>query len=242
MHSEDYVTHLEADGGALAEAAERAGWDAAVPATSWTVRDLVTHVGGVHRWATAVVRTCSRDGGVPEGRAVGQGPPDDELLGWYRDGHRALVETLRNAPEDLDCFAFLPAPSPLAFWRRRQAHETAMHRADVECAAGEVTQFDIAFAQDGIAELLLGFAARRGNAIAQPGVIALHASDGQCWRVTLGGERTVCEPDDDAAGDAVVRGTSSQIYRWLWNRPAAVTVEGETAVAELWRNVRVRWG
>ena len=32
------------------------------------------------------------------------------------------------------CFAFLPAPSPLAFWARRQAHETGIHRADVESA------------------------------------------------------------------------------------------------------------
>lgn len=35
----------------------------------------------------------------------------------------------------VDCWTFLDAPSPLAFWARRQAHETAIHRADAQLAA-----------------------------------------------------------------------------------------------------------
>jgi uncharacterized protein (TIGR03083 family) len=69
------------------------------------------------------------------------GPGDAELLGWFRDGHAELVRALRSADPRLSCWTFLPAPSSLAFWARRQAHETAIHRADAESAAGPVTRF-----------------------------------------------------------------------------------------------------
>ena len=244
MDRRAHLAQLEADGPLLASAAERAGWDAPVPATDWTVRDLVTHVGGVHRWATAIVRDSATTSAIPEGDAVGSGPADAELLDWFRAGHRSLVDTLRNAQDDLDCVTFLPAASSIEFWCRRQAHETAIHRVDAEGAegaAGTVTRFDTAFAQDGIAELLLGFAARKANAIPERRVLAVHPSDGQCWTVTMGGERLVAEPDDMPHGDAVVRGTSHDVYLWLWNRPSDAVVEGDATTAELWRNVRVRW-
>ena len=240
---DELIAHLERDGQSLAAAAERAGWDAAVPATDWTVRDLVTHVGGIHRWAADIVRTASASAATEAGRAVGSGPSDDQLLEWYRDGHAELVQTLRTAPAGLDCLAFLPAPTPLAFWARRQAHETAVHRADAEAAAGLTQTFDVEFAQDGIAEMLLGFAARRSNAIDRSATLLLRPSDsGEPWLITLGGERIIAERDaviDDA--DATVAGTSGDIYLWLWNRPSAAVVTGDGSVASLWQSVRVRW-
>jgi uncharacterized protein (TIGR03083 family) len=234
MDVETHLEHLAADGTQLADAAERSGWDASVPACRWNVRDLVTHVGGVHRWAAATDEAS--------GRAVGQGPADDELLGWFREGHSALLATLRAAPDDLDCLSFLPAPSPLAFWARRQAHETAIHRADAESAAGAITPFDVDFAQDGIAEMLLGFAQRRSNAIAEVGAIALRPDDGGApWLVTLGGERIVAAASGGDA-DVVVSGSSSDLYLWLWNRPSGAELSGDADLAKQWRTVRVRWG
>jgi uncharacterized protein (TIGR03083 family) len=249
----EHLEHLERDGALLASAAASAGWDAPVPSLRWTVRDLVTHLGGVHRWAAAIVRDGATSGDVPEGRAVGRGPGDGELIDWFAEGLAALVATLRSAPVELTCLTFLPAPSALAFWARRQAHETAIHRADAQAAAGTVTPFDAPFAQDGIAELLLGFAARRSNAVESPGTLFLHALDGPDWLVTLGGERTLAEPIPDdaaqrqpvdggkAAPGATVTATSSELYLWLWNRPAQVSVLGDAALAEQWRQVRVRW-
>jgi uncharacterized protein (TIGR03083 family) len=236
------IDHLSEHGDRLAAAADRAGWDAPVPGTEWNVRALVTHVGGVHRWAADVVDTRSATGDTAAGQAVGSGPPDDELLEWYQNGHAALVQTLRDAPADLQCFTFLPADSPLHFWARRQAHETAIHRADAEAAAGDVTPFDAAFAQDGIAELLRGFARRRSNAIRQPGTIGLDAADGPSWLVTLGGERTEATPSEDLLGtDVTVRGLSSDLYLWLWNRPSEAVVDGDAAIARAWTAVRVTW-
>ena len=237
------VDHLSEHGDRLAAAADRAGWDTAVPGTDWTVRQLVRHVGGVHRWAADVVDAARPSGDTPAAAAVGSGPPDDELLEWFQNGHAALVQTLRDAPPDLDCFTFLPADSPLHFWARRQAHETAVHRADAESAAGDVTPFDAAFAQDGIAELLLGFARRRSNSIPRSGVIGLDAADGDSWLVTLGGERTEAETSEDLLGtDVTVRGLSSDLYLWLWNRPTEAVVDGDADLARAWgATVQVTW-
>jgi uncharacterized protein (TIGR03083 family) len=237
----EHVDQLDRDGGLLVSAASSAGWDTLVPSLAWTARELVTHVGGVHRWAAAIVRTAAATHDVPEGEAVGQGPDDSELIEWFVDGHNALVATLRAASPQLACFTFLPAPSPLAFWARRQAHETAIHRADAEAAAGTHTAFEATFAQDGVAELLLGFAARRSNAITRPGVLALRADDGPHWRVEFGGERNIAKTVEAPDADAVVAGSSDEIYRWLWNRPSSATVTGDPTLAAAWRNVRVTW-
>jgi uncharacterized protein (TIGR03083 family) len=239
------VNRLESDGKLLVAAARAAGWDAPVPRTEWTVRELVTHTGGIHRWAADIITTCRESGGTPAGEAVGSGPEDDELAEWFENGHAALVATLRSAPADLECFTFLPADSPLHFWARRQAHETAIHRVDAEGAAGrDVTLFEEVFAQDGMAEILLGFGARKQNAVSRTATLGLDAADGPSWLVTFGGERIEAEESEDLVGtDVTVRGVSSDLYRWLWNRPSDAVVDGDVEVAALWsETVRVRWG
>src|SRR5882762_9466998 len=114
------ITALHDQGLLLGDAADRAGLTAAVPTCpGWTVRDLLLHIGGVHRWAALVVReardAAPQDVDQPYD-VVAQLPTDDALLDWYRDGHAELTHTLQAAPPDLACWAFLPAPSPLAFW------------------------------------------------------------------------------------------------------------------------------
>lgn len=238
------IDRVESDGQLLIAAARRAGWDAPVPQLDWTVRDLVLHTGGIHRWAADIVSTRSDTAETPAGEAVGTGPDDDELAAWFEDGHAALVATLRSAPDDLACFTFLPADSPRHFWARRQAHETAIHRVDAEGAAGgEVTRFATHFAQDGIAELVTGFAARKRDTGDQKKTLGLAAADGPSWVLTFGGERIeASESDDLGAADATVRGVSGDLYRWLWNRPSDAVVDGAASVAELWSTaVRVRW-
>lgn len=166
MQIPELIPALADAGHRLASAADRAGLDAKTPSCpDWTVRDLLFHQGSVHRWAARTVREPisgphEQVGGDPL-RAAAQRPPDDELLDWFREGHAALVETLQQAPSDLECWAFLPAPSPLHFWARRQAHETTMHRVDAEQAAGQVSPIDPALAADGVDELLTGFVSRR---------------------------------------------------------------------------------
>src|SRR4051794_22405295 len=140
----------------------------AVPATApiptcpeWTMRDLVLHQGEVHRWAGAIV--AGKHMKPPEGDVVGPAPSDPALVDWFREGHASLVDALETADPALECWSFLPAPSPLAFWARRQCHETGIHRADAETASGTITPFAPDVAVDGIDELLSAFITRRGG-------------------------------------------------------------------------------
>src|SRR5204862_2895326 len=110
-------------------------------------------------------------------------------------GHAALVTALEAAPEDLACWTFLPAPSPRAFWARRQAHETAIHLADAWSASGESASFSPAFAADGVDELLYGFGGRRraGMRTTVERTLALRATDrDERWHVRL----TAGDPGD----------------------------------------------
>ena len=240
----DHLAALRTEGDLLVAAVGGADLDAVVPGLTWDVRTVATHTGAVHRWAADVVRrgllTNETGGSVafwPEGLV------DTDLPGWLAEGLDALVSTLAEAPHDLGCFTFVAGLAPRTFWCRRQAHETAVHRADVEAAGpGSVTPVPAAFAQDGLAELVGGFGTELGFATNRPGTLLLLPDDGPAWRVRFGdGPHQVTSGTDldPAEADAVVRGSSSEIYLWAWNRPGAAEVSGDEAVAALWREVRV---
>jgi uncharacterized protein (TIGR03083 family) len=240
MQVAEHLAQLEDDGMRLAAAA--VALDAKVPpCPQWTVRDVVTHVGGVHRWATSIVRDRLDHDPAPREEDLAT-PGSRDPLEWFRDGHTELLATLRKADPDLRCYAFLPAPSPLAFWARRQAHETAIHRADAESAFGEITPFAASFAADGIDEMINGFARRRRSFryVDSPRTLALRPADVDGWTITLAPDGVRSTPGV-APAEVTVTGSASDVYLWLWNRPAAVVVSGDQEVAAMWRNVRVRW-
>jgi uncharacterized protein (TIGR03083 family) len=238
------IDRLELEGQRLVAAARRVGLDAPVPACpDWTVRDLVTHTGGIHRWAADIVTNRRQSLATEAAQAVGSGPNDAHLLRWFRAGHAALVEALRAAPADLECATFLPTDSPRHFWARRQAHETAIHRADAESAAGLVPDYPAEFAEDGIGEILYGFATRKRKQAGRTATLVLCLSDGPSWLLSLGGEQVGVEAGAGADPvDATLHGSPSEVYLWLWNRPSRAQLTGDRSVAELWaRTVRVRW-
>jgi uncharacterized protein (TIGR03083 family) len=215
----------------------------------WTVNDLVRHIGHVHRWAAAHVRdqrpTPLDSSEQPD--VIGPAPSDADLLAWYRDGHRALVTVLAEADPAVECWSFLPAPSPLAFWARRQCHETTIHRADAESATGGIGAIDPVVAGDGIDELLGGFLARpRHRDVGEPLTLHLVASDtGRSWTAVLGPDAVELAPAHVPAGpSATVRAPVSDLELLLWNRRPAgeLDVDGDASVLETWgRLVQVRW-
>lgn len=251
-----HIDSLERDGVLLADAAEQAGLTAPVPACpGWQVRDLVRHQAYVHGWAARHVREQLPEviDEADEAAVLGGGPPDGELIEAYRAGHAALVAVLRDADPDVACAAFLPAPSPLAFWARRQAHETAIHRFDAQAAApggapAPADAFEPAFAGDGVDELIMGFAGRRRRRPGDEGErsLAVRATDtGGSWEVWLTSRPVAVKRGADSA-DCVLDGPAAGLYALLWNRcdsaRAAVTVSGDPAVLETWgRGLRVRW-
>jgi uncharacterized protein (TIGR03083 family) len=257
----EHIDALRDQGGLLADAAERAGLDAAVPTCpSWLVKDLLRHTGYIHRWAASHITDCAPSilDGPPEAEILLGGAPDPELLGWFRAGHAALVATLATADPAVECATFMPAPSPLAFWARRQAHETAIHRADAETASGVRPEYAPGFAADGIDELIMGFGQRRKyQSAAGPadGGLRVRATDtGDAWHLSAGEGRIQAhrgpgEPPGPADGpaDGIVSGPASGVYLFLWNRSGAdevgVTIEGDPSFLACWRSsVRVRWG
>lgn len=237
-----HIQVISAEGQLLARAAERAGPDAKVPTCpDWEVRDLLRHTGMVHRWAAAFVaerRTEFRLGGeLPELDGAA-------LLDWFREGHAALVDTLTTAPPDVDCWSFLPAPSPLAFWARRQAHETTVHRVDAESARGGApSPVAVEFAVDGVEELLLGLHAREKSQVRSdvPRVLrvrttdAAAAADDRVWTVRLSEGPPVTERGATAPADCEISGPAAELYLSLWNRLPFPEVTGDRSLAALWR-------
>jgi uncharacterized protein (TIGR03083 family) len=224
MRTTDYITALDREGQMLVAAASSAGIHAPVPSCpGWEVRDLLAHIGFVHRWAARYVAEALTEmvEEPDEAAVLSAALPDDLLVPWVADGHAGLVDVLSSAPPDVQCWTFLPAPSPLAFWARRQAHETAVHRVDAELAAGaRATSFDPAFAVDGTDEVLLGFFARpRRRALdVSPGTIGIEATDAaSAWTVRVAPEG-IETTKGVGESDLSVRGTASDLYLLLWNR------------------------
>src|SRR4051795_5546983 len=241
MGPDEHISAIAAHAEQLGVAAPSGVLDTAVaPCPGWTVRDVLGHLGGVHRWAASYVEGARTETpGREDGLA--QPPGDDELLEWFREGHTHLVKVLEAADDTIECWTFLPAPFPRAFWARRQAHETTVHHADVAGAAGEPVSVDTALAVDGIDELLLGFfSRRRGRLLADPGVTlgvrVTDAGESDAWTVRVGPQGR--EVDRGSGhGDLVVSGRASDVYLFLWNRTGTDNVEltGDERVLDIWR-------
>lgn len=249
------MTALRENGQLLADAAQRAGLGAPVPPCQpWLVKDLLRHTGYVHRWAAQHIteRPANILDGPAEPEILQRGAPDEELLAWFRDGHATLVEALESADPDVQTAVFMAdTPSPLAFWTRRQAHETAIHRVDAESADGTAVTFPAAFAADGIDELIMGFGRRRKYqpSAAAEGTLCVSATDtGHAWHAE--GRDGRVHPrragDGGTVAECTVAGPASGLYQFLWNRATAaeagVTITGDPALLARWQSaVRVRW-
>lgn len=215
------------------------GLDTVVPwIPAWTVRDLIGHLGTVHRWATAIVTAGHADAPGPEARAT---PPDTNLLDWYAAGLTALVTALRSTPPDAPAWHMSPAaPQIAASWVRRQAHELLVHRFDLEAAAG-VTHAPVApdLAEDGVDELLTIVVPRWAHTepltSADASVAVTSTDTGRTWSVRVDRGTVTVEPRRTAAEQAHLQAPARELLLHLWGRPASVTVDGDTGAEALLR-------
>lgn len=249
MNAAEYIEALTRAGDRMVSVLGGLDLETPVPSCpEWVARDLVRHVAGVHSWAKAIVggRLAAQPGRDME-QLVGGWPPDDELLEWFAAGYRDLARILREAPEQLRCWTFLEADSPLLHWARRQAHETSIHRVDAELTAGlDPEPFAPAFASDGVDELVMAFITRRnsGPRSISPTSFGMRCTDsGEAWTVYYDDQKAVSVRSSDPDADALVRAPASDLYQWVWHRLPRDSAElvGDPKVIDDWNSVQVRW-
>jgi uncharacterized protein (TIGR03083 family) len=233
---------------AFADAVHAAGQDARVRACpDWSVRDLAEHLGGVHRWCAG---TVSRPGEKLVRRGGTEQPmPEsvDEISTWLLEGAAIVTQTIRDADEGTLVGGF-GTMVPVSFWARRQCHETLVHRADAELAAGlpVLADVDPVIAADAVDEhlaMVVMGAKRRPDLRADGATLHLHATDAGLdgageWVVTLGAEGPQVE-HAHRKSDAAVRGPARSLLTVLTSREspedAGVDVLGAAELLELWR-------
>jgi uncharacterized protein (TIGR03083 family) len=192
----------------------------------WTLRQLATHVGRAHRWAAQITATRSAEvipfREVPDGRI-----PDDpaQHAPWLRAGAARVTGAVRDADGDL-VWTF-DGLRPASFWGRRMAHETAVHRADAELAAGLEPAFEPDIAADGIDEWLgtmSGAVAgdERLEGLPDGAVLHVHATDGDLgeageWLVRREGPELIVE-HGHGKGDGALRGPAGRLLLVLLRR------------------------
>lgn len=251
-----YIEAVEFEGTMFARAAEVGRLDVPIAACpGWDMRDLVRHVGEIHLWAAANVAYPR-----PKWLHVGEltdlarywpdlateWPIDRELVRWYRATHANLLDVLRSGPLDVAAFTFLPAPTPLTMWARRQASEIAVHRYDVEQARGLESDFAPTFASDMLDELLTGFPPLYGPASTDVvRVLRVVATDvDEQWWLRMGPSGITTSRSGSEA-DLITSGTAADLYIALWNRTSGSDLDlvGDPDVLDVWRNsCRVVWG
>lgn len=251
---DERVALLDAAAGQFVQRVTSAGPDALVPTCAgWRARDLVVHLGIIHRWAAANLRGEPDAQDALEERDVLAAVGDGELAEWSRAGSAELLRTLAAAEPDVAAFVFLnDAGPPREFWARRQAHESTIHAVDALAAAlGRVptaaeTGIATRAAVDGIDEILCGFFTRGRSKLYHDRPVAVRVAPvdaPQRWTLRAGPDATVTERSADPPADVTFTGTAAQLYLGLWNRGDELTATGDTSLLERWRAVQhVRWG
>ncbi len=239
MDPDAYLEAIERESAAFAGALAD-NPDASVPTCpGWRVADLGVHLGVIHRWAAEMVRSGAIE--RPENREGRfRVEPDDPNLGeWFRAGARQLVDVFRSCPLDRPVWSWVPNATA-AFWRRRQAHETTVHRWDAQAATGTPQPIEATLAADGVDEALTVFAVGRARArsrrVGKGESFHFHCLDtsGE-WTVRFEGQGIDVQAEH-AKADVALRGPASDVMLFLWGRRPAhgLDIVGNSALLERW--------
>ncbi len=230
----DYLDDLRRDGDAFLHAVG-ANLTVSVPSCpGWTMLDLVRHLGGVYGYAVRQVRSAER---VPDAPLE---VPDDEVLAALADLHAELLLVFAETDPDAPSWNWdRDRPNVAAFWPRRMALETVVHRWDVQNALGlhddgAPAPIDADLACDGVDEVLEQFLPRRRGRAKEDltGTVHLHATDASPsvpaeWTVELGPRGAVAVRRVHEKGDAAMRGPAGELLLACWGRPATLDRFGD---------------
>jgi uncharacterized protein (TIGR03083 family) len=244
LHLDQRLAQLQSDAERIATCAEAADLRASVAGCpGWNVRDLVAHVGFIHRWATHALNSSA----PPPPDAIAGADPDatpEELGGWLRIGSQLLVEVLAATPPDADTWHPFPIERKAWVWSRRQMMETAVHRWDAEEATKGSSELTAGLAAVGIGEYLeigLPRVLKRDNV--DPPTASLHVHCTDDGFAGGAGEWVVWSDEGDyrmeavhRKGDAALRGRAADLLLVLMGRADRATIDviGDPAAAAAW--------
>ena len=235
-----FLECLSADYARLRDAAAAGEPTAPVPGCpGWTMGDLVSHVAMVYLHKASSMRTGRMPQPWPPAGLAEE--PSLPLLG--RAYGELIAEFGEHAPADPTPTWYDPDQT-VAFWIRRMAQETVIHRIDAEQAAGvPVTAVPDDLAVDGVDEVLKRFLAyastnwpddfaqlKGGHLASQDGQDTITVIAGRAAWTLRPSPRGV--PVEDGAGDhpkVAVQAAPQEMLLWLWGRTGddAVRVTGD---------------
>src|SRR5437764_2182856 len=210
----------------------------------FTVGEIVRHVGGVfrvaHRWITEGRRPLDWQQNPVPGQSAGD---------YLRTGLADLLGELTTHGPGQFAAGWWPPDRTYGFWSRRMAHETTVHRVDVQGAAGpDIAEIADDLAVDGVDEVLSVWFGHRLAMLGLSGTTtrSVAVQTGRhTWIACAGPAETVawrCSPAEAGRADATVTGSPASVYLWLWGRVGqhAVTWDGDNdAIAQLWALLRL---
>ncbi|MGH3942084.1 MAG: maleylpyruvate isomerase family mycothiol-dependent enzyme [Pseudonocardiaceae bacterium] len=218
----------------------------------WSLYQLTEHLGQAHRMVTALVTQRITAPVDPRELATATAPNSDDpkMLGhWLRSGAEELADAIREADPQTPVWSFLD-DNRAAFWARRMAHETAVHRADAVLAQGGDFELEPDLAADAISEWLdilcspqalehrPELAVLRGDGQ----LLHLHSTDGGLgetgeWIIRRTPSGPVWE-HGHAKGDVAVRGAVVDLLLVTMRRvppdEAMIQVLGNSTVLDHW--------
>jgi uncharacterized protein (TIGR03083 family) len=218
MEFATFLKNVRSDGDRLAQVS-RDHLEANVPpCPGWQVRDVVTHVAEVYEQKIAcTLLQRDPDPWPPDW------PADRDPTEWLADAQRRLLELFSERGPAAPSYTWLPADQTVGFWARRMAHETVIHRVDVELSCGQSSPVNPVLAVDGVDEVLAIFLA--GDWSDEPADecqgqrIVVRTGD-RGWEVELLREAVNVYPPRGNP-DAEVSGDPEAVLLWLWGRGPA---------------------
>ncbi|MEU4719739.1 maleylpyruvate isomerase family mycothiol-dependent enzyme [Nonomuraea dietziae] len=233
------VTQIERMAGTV----EGADFTTQVPTCpGWDLRQLVTHTGGVHRWAALMVGELATERFDRAALEAGfAGLADEELAGWLREGAGLLDEALTAHPGDAPMWAW-GGDRHVRFWSRRQLHETVVHHADAALALGVTPDIPEEVAVDGVEEFLdiLPYAGRWRPEVREltgdGETISWRTGSGAAWLITLGPEGFTHERSAARASATLHADTAAELLLLIWRRGELERqrMDGETKLLRWW--------
>jgi uncharacterized protein (TIGR03083 family) len=212
-----------------------------------TLGEAVRHTGSEYQRTLAWIRGGGPPADWQRAPAAGQ-----DVVQFHTSGRQAVVAELSEHEPDEPCDTWWPQDRTYGFWRRRMAHETAVHRVDVQGAMGmRLEPIDDEFAADGVDEALLVWFGHRlgllGMTATDQGAVGVIAAD-RSWLAVLSRVRSTARrvpPVDARAADAQVTGDPMNVYLWAWGRLShdAVEFDGDIeAGMQFWALMRAATG